>query len=274
MTTCSGGAEGEVDTGANPDRSKDALLANSHGSADDENTCSASSGKSVLQSSLVLDPRPGSTSLIKGPCPPAESHSRPSVDSVDYAPPVTARTLQVLDLQRVINDARLRHDINFDPCLHFRPNTDARRRERKCRDADAYWAALREELEWCAGFGRWPLQEAPTVPPRIQRVLVEIREVLRTLVPEREVQMVDDTLDLTLLVQQISRSRLDYDGLAQWMARVLKAHCAPMRDAWVDEMAWLFRRAAQEGNQGLLVDGIRALFGILEAMKLVRSSIA
>jgi hypothetical protein len=120
--------------------------------------------------------------------------------------------------------------------------------------------------------GRRPRRETAPLsppPPRICRLLAEIKDILRTLVPERDLQSIDDTLDLPLLLQQISHSSLDYHRLAAWMSAVLKAHCAPMRDAWVDDMEQQFRLAARTDDQQILVDGIRSLFGILEAMKLV-----
>lgn len=186
----------------------------------------------------------------------------------DYAPPVTVHTLQELELRRVIANSKLRHDVNFDPHLHFRPNTDGIRGQRKRREADAYWDALYDEFKLCSEFQRagWVPERAI---PRMCRVLYEVRGILRTLVPDHDMQIIDETLDVTLLMQQIRRSSLDYTRMAIWLSRILKSHCAPMRDAWVDEMVLQFRTANQVDDHWPLVDGIRMLFGILEAMKLV-----
>lgn len=187
----------------------------------------------------------------------------------DYAPPVTVQTLQELELRRVINNSKLRHDINFDPHLHFRPNTDGIRGQRKRREADAYWNALHEEFKLCSEVSQRASWNPERVIPRIFRVLCEVRDILRTLVPDRDMEIINETLDVTLLMQQIRQSSLDYTQMAMWLSGILKSHCAPMRDAWVDEMAVQFRVASQMDDLGPLVDGIRMLFGILEAMKLV-----
>jgi hypothetical protein len=48
-------------------------------------------------------------------------------------PPVTATSLTELDLQRIMNNTKLRADINFDGDLHFRPNLDGPEGQEKCR---------------------------------------------------------------------------------------------------------------------------------------------
>ncbi|KAI9789693.1 MAG: hypothetical protein M1816_005868 [Peltula sp. TS41687] len=186
----------------------------------------------------------------------------------DFAPPVTVHILQELELRRIIANFKLRHDINFDPHLHFRPNTDGTRGQRKRREADAYWDALHKEFKLCPVFGQRPGWEPERAIPRIYKMLCEVREILRTLVPDRDMQIIDETLDITLLMQQIRRSSLDYTRMAIWLSGILKSHCAPLRDALVDEMVLQLRNANQVDDHWPLVDGIRMLFGILEAMKL------
>jgi hypothetical protein len=42
-------------------------------------------------------------------------------------PPISMSTLHELDLQEVMRNAQLRHDVVFDPSLMFRPNFDGER---------------------------------------------------------------------------------------------------------------------------------------------------
>jgi hypothetical protein len=76
-------------------------------------------------------------------------------------------------------------------------------------------------------------------------------------------------LDVDLLMQSIERGVCDFVRLAEWMAHLLKEHCAPMRDVWVDEMVAATRHGAATQDSKQIVFGLRTLFGILEAMKLV-----
>ena len=271
MSRMEGSMKGTVNAaGAGSRGRKDPLLSTSSPPADSGPACSTVSTDGQIHPAVIVEMAPGAVSPTSRSALAAESLTgRSYIASTDHAPPVTARALQVLELSRVVNNAKLRHDINFDPHLHFRPNPDARRGERKRREAEAYWTALGHDLEHCALLGRQSPQEAPIVPPRIQRVLAEIRDILQTLVPERDLPVLNDALDLPLLVQQISRATLDYEKLALWLSGVLKSHCAPMRDGWVDDMLGQFQTAARAEDQTSLVDGIRMLFGILEAMRLV-----
>lgn len=61
---------------------------------------------------------------------------------------------------------------------------------------------------------------------------------------------------------------MDFVALAKWLANVFKSHCAPMRDAWVDEMTDKFVEADKENSIKKLIEGLRTIFSILEAMKL------
>ena len=70
-------------------------------------------------------------------------------------------------------------------------------------------------------------------------------------------------------MQQIRKGVLDMVGLAAWLAALLKTHCAPMRDEWADSMVKQIGVASESQDSRGIVDGLRTLFAILEAMKLV-----
>jgi len=197
-------------------------------------------------------------------------------------PPVTAMSLTELDLQRIMNNTKLRADINFDGDLHFRPNLDGPKGRKKCKEAKKYWRALTVELlvyrVRCLEGDCWELPIfAPIVVgdqeksfiSRLPLMFQTIRAILNTLVPEQERISVEERFDIPFLMQQIQRGCFDFKCLAMWLAQILKRHCAPMRDSMVDTMVDYISRGT-DSDVEVLVDGLRRLFGILEAMKLVK----
>lgn len=60
--------------------------------------------------------------------------------------------------------------------------------------------------------------------------------------------------------------------LAEWLALLLKEHCAPMRDDLVDGMVRSIKIGVAENCSSKIVGGLRQVLGILEAMKLVSCS--
>jgi hypothetical protein len=184
-------------------------------------------------------------------------------------PPVTKKTLSELDVNKIVHNPKLRHDINFDPDLHFRPNLDGEKGKIKAEKQDAFYELMRTQLchfltnredfnnqygnaDWC-----------------LPATLKTIRGILETLVPQRDRPSVEETFNVDLLMQQFCKGVADLPKLAQWLSQLLKCHCAPMRDTWVDEMVIQISMGDQEGDVAKLVLGMRNLLGVLEAMKLV-----
>ncbi|KAK1765531.1 T-complex 11 [Phialemonium atrogriseum] len=221
------------------------------------------------QSQQPLAPRRLSTNTPT-PAPSSSSstdrrQSRPQ----KLEPPVTKATLSELDVNKIIHNPKLRHDINYDPELHFRPNFDGEKGRRKQEKANQFWRALSEQLqlfvldpeafrdhfghngEWCL-----PL------------LLKSVREIIQTLVPQKDREVLDEGLNVELLMQQFNRGVADLEKLASWLSAILKRHCAPMRDEWVDEMYNELSRGNRNNDIAELVKGMRTLLSILEAMKL------
>ncbi|CAD6982919.1 unnamed protein product [Tilletia controversa] len=69
-------------------------------------------------------------------------------------------------------------------------------------------------------------------------------------------------LDPAQITQEMKHGMLNLEGLIRFLAKVLKLHCAPMRDELVERMV------AAVCNQGDVVRGLRMCFEILELMKL------
>ncbi|KAF2467110.1 T-complex 11 [Lindgomyces ingoldianus] len=194
-------------------------------------------------------------------------------------PPITKQSLSELDIQNIINNIKLRHDVNFDRDLSFRPNLDGAKGREKLRAAGMYWKALTAELELYARLfqGSPSLSNSQNIDwsslihhaqKRIPLMFKTVREVLKSLVPDRDQSRVDEHLDSEMLMQEIEKGVCDLPRLAEWMAHLLKEHCAPMRDEWVDRMVEWVNSGDRNRSSELIVDGLRELLGILEAMKL------
>ncbi|OLN92026.1 Protein SOK1 [Colletotrichum chlorophyti] len=199
---------------------------------------------------------------VKAP-PAAPRISRP------IEPPVTKLTLSELDVCKIMHNPKLRHDINFDPELHFRPNLDGDKGKRKQHKADLFWNTLQEQL---VQFVREPEafyalhgQDDDWCLPSL---LKAVKEIIQTLVPQRDRVYLEEGLNVELLMQQFYRGVADLEKLALWLSRVLKSHCAPMRDEWVDQMYSQLSNGNRTNNVEELVRGMKSLLSVLEAMKL------
>ena len=199
-----------------------------------------------------------------------------SINSL-HPPPVTAKSLSELDIPQIVNNPKLRHDVGFDSNLHFRPNLDGEKGRRKKQQNEAYWVALHGELKQYlapdghrgdGGREHFPCADDWT-PKKIPAVFEAIREILKTLVPERDHPSVEQNIDVPLIMQQLKRDVLNVYRLSLWMGQLLKGHCAPMRDGWVDDMVAQIEFGTKNGCTKSLVGGLKSLFGILETMKLV-----
>lgn len=199
---------------------------------------------------------------------------RPRPDfSPPQDPPVTLHTLRELDLHEIYRNPKLRHDVVFDSQLHFRPNLDGSRGRRKREQADAYWKLVLKECEIVFTNVRTRRGgiNGITHPTKLETLFSTMRDILLTLVPKSDRLQVEAALDPPLLMQQLEHGVLDFKKLALWLAAVLKAHCAPMRDQWVEQMVTRIAYGVDHGKTAAFVDGLKIVFGILEAMKLVPS---
>ncbi|RMZ92293.1 hypothetical protein DV736_g466, partial [Chaetothyriales sp. CBS 134916] len=87
-------------------------------------------------------------------------------------------------------------------------------------------------------------------------------------IPEFERDVVEQTFDVDLLMQQVRNNALDILRLSDWLKNLLTAHCAPIRDTWAEKMSALLCDGARQGNTATLVAGLAKLFDLCEAMKL------
>ena len=185
-------------------------------------------------------------------------------------PPVTKTTLSELDVNKIVNNPKLRHDINFDPDLHFRPNLDGEKGRRKTQRANDFWTTMRAQLtSYITNREQFEKELGENGEWCLPATLKAIRGILETLVPQRDRASVEETFNVDLLMQQFRMGVADLEKLALWLSQLLKCHCAPMRDNWVDEMVIQLSKGDRNGEVQLLVAGMQNLLGVLEAMKLV-----
>jgi len=195
-------------------------------------------------------------------------------------PPITKSSLSELDIVSIVSNPKLRHDVNFDRELHFRPNHEGSRGRQKMKAAEDYWLALEAELELykhvlhCTASLQWDHDYYKRLVKATQRRIPTmfrcVREILINLLPDRDHCTVEDNLDEQMLMQEIERGVCDLTSIARWLSQLLKRHCAPMRDEWLEKMVEQIALGVSTASARHMVTGLKELFGILEAMKLVR----
>lgn len=179
-------------------------------------------------------------------------------------PPINLQCLKEIDLQEIVKNPQLRHDIIFDPLLQFRPNLDGERGVKKSQLSDKYWNDVENELHvYIKRPDIFDYKHTRLVP-----LFDTLRDVLLTTVPQKESHMINGVLDTELTVQEIIKGSLQMSNFSDWLSQLFKHHCAPMRDTWVDKMHNKFREAESESSLPKLIKGLRLVFQILEAMKL------
>ncbi|KAI9688442.1 MAG: hypothetical protein M1822_001391 [Bathelium mastoideum] len=145
--------------------------------------------------------------------------------------------------------------------------------------AKQYWKALIAELELCLllanesslSFAETSFDLSRAIQESQRRVPLmfkTLKDILRSILPEVDHAQIDDVLDVPIIMQQTQRGNFDLACLSRWLSKLLKTHCAPMRDKWVDKMVMLMGDGAETACAQSIVDGFRELLGILEAMKL------
>lgn len=203
------------------------------------------------------------------PATTPEPKSNPYHPPRPLEPPVTKATLSELDVTKIIHNPKLRHDINFDPELHFRPNLDGEKGRRKQEKANQFWATLQDQLlMFVVDRDAFRRQYSDGDDWCLPTLLRAVKEIIQTLVPQRDREVLHDGFNVELLMQQFNRGIADLEKVASWLSGVLKLHCAPMRDEWVDEMYSELSNGNQNNDMAELVKGMRSLLCVLEAMKL------
>ncbi|KAG4301498.1 hypothetical protein PCANB_002315 [Pneumocystis canis] len=187
-------------------------------------------------------------------------------------PPITQTILQELELQEILKNVQLRHDIVHNTNLQFRPNFDGERGKKKRFLANKYWKGLRKEIEQVRAFqmrkNNLSISHKYPCVARIFVLFVELRNILLNLLPSSNRAYIIDILDPNLIIQELIHNLFDIEKFVEHLVNILKQHCAPMRDLLLDKMAQKIRSGLRFNNISKLVGGLRMIFDILEMMKL------
>ncbi|MCJ1474591.1 hypothetical protein MMC13_003250 [Lambiella insularis] len=197
-------------------------------------------------------------------------------------PPITKASLSQIDVEAIVNNLEFRHDLSLDPevplvsryCKHRGPSEKAMSR--------AYWQAFTQELAFYTKHSPQLSSLMPSITPpplgsgfilprmqgRVARMLFMLRDILLSLVPETECDMIHTIFDVDFLMQQLEAKVCDIQGLVDWTANLLRSCFSPCQDYRISEMVNLIRRALLKDDVQGLVDGIKHLFFILRLIKL------
>ncbi|ORY83017.1 T-complex protein 11-domain-containing protein [Protomyces lactucae-debilis] len=198
--------------------------------------------------------------LLRASSEPASRSSKRSRDKVSHHPPISQQTLRELELDEILKNAQLRHDIVHDPNLQFRPNTDGERGAKKRHDSDRYWRSIAKELE---KFDRFPREKLSQT--RVALMLREVRNILLSLVPQEDKEQVASIFDTDLVLRGLSLGTFSAAAFARSLSCIMKKHCAPMRDDAVDGIS---AKLAVSSTSTEFVNALRCTFDVLEVMKL------
>lgn len=216
---------------------------------------------------IIGNPHPRSQPIFPG-SPERSKRASAKEKAPTLEPPVTKATLSELDVTKIINNPKLRHDINFDPDLHFRPNLDGDKGRRKAQKGNEFWETMQKNLhEFLSNRDQFD-RDHTGVEWCLPVTLKAIRAILETLIPPQDCASIEETFNVDLLMQQFRKGVADMPKLARWLSQLLKSHCAPMRDNWVDDMVLQLSDGDRNFDVPLLVVGIKSLLAVLEAMKL------
>lgn len=202
--------------------------------------------------------------------------------SASLQPPITKASLAELDSEHLFDNLLLRHDLNFDPKIQYRPTTHGVRGEIRMTEALEYWNAMGTELAgWFMDQGKccccWttlrssPIDKRPirTTLRRLPNMFESVREILKSLLPECEWSAIDARLDIDLLIQELEYGVCDFIALSDWLGVLLRRYCSPEGSHLIDEMIKTIRSGVQDVNTGEILTGLMQIFTILEVMKLV-----
>ena len=202
--------------------------------------------------------------------------------------PITKKTLGELDLQKLYRCPTLRHDLNFESELQFsrRSEHTAGGKEKQV-ETQHYWDAIEIELALYAAYLEelhlslrsdslldahcsFPKPKSlEYVPQRLEVMIQEICQIVKSLVPPTKWAVVCSRLNHGLFIQEIEHGQCDIENLFCWVGELLLESCAPSRDTRIAGMIKTISQGSRDKDAHVLRRGLQDLFSIFEMMKLV-----
>ncbi|CAH6723766.1 hypothetical protein CLIB1444_20S00276 [[Candida] jaroonii] len=184
---------------------------------------------------------------------------------IPLIPPININSLKEIDLNEILKNPQLRHDILFDPQLQFRPNLDGERGKRKRSIIDKYWNEIYHE---CLQFFPENTVSKPKLI-RLPNLFRTLKEILLTILPNNnDKNLINEILDIDFIIQQLNFKNFNFLRLSNILFQIFKTHCAPIRDDLVNSMNKTFIDSSNLGDCQMLIQGLKKIFQILECMKL------
>ncbi|KAG1745915.1 T-complex protein 11-domain-containing protein [Suillus paluster] len=205
------------------------------------------------------------------PVHPPVDLSSPHIPSMH--PLINRHTLKELDLDSILRNPQLRHDLLFDAGLQFRPTSGRRKRDL----SDKYWRAVAQELETGLHLPpRPPLRLFPGPHARSTQpyLLLPLAALSPFVCPPVSVPSSQSSWKFCCSssshLPSCATELFDPSGLFIVIGQTLKSHCAPMRDRAVDAMVEAAKACAPgcSGSKADAVKAVRVCLDILELMKL------
>ncbi|CAI4343292.1 ALI_collapsed_G0010040.mRNA.1.CDS.1 [Saccharomyces cerevisiae] len=192
-------------------------------------------------------------------------------------PPINLQGLKEIDLQEILKNPQLRHDIIFDPLLQFRPNLDGERGNKKRQLANIYWNDVQNEI--------YVYSKRPEIfqynRSRLVPLFDTLRDVLLTIVPQKESPMINNVLDTELNIQELLKGSLIMSNLSGWLADLFKHHSSK-RVNLNTSLLWFDKKFNENVTAGLVRNPssitipdvynicIRSIINLLSCRKMVR----
>lgn len=220
---------------------------------------------------IIESCRPGSASVNK----PTDAEVQALYNPLA---PIDGDTAKELELVAIQNNVTVRVDLCYDDDLFFRPIEGRKGAEKRCKieihreclswELSIYAHNLRGNCSECAQGKDNGMETVVHLPSRLAKSFSALRDLIGTLLPDRDKAVVLERLDVDHLVRLSRAGTFDAVTFADWLTRLLKTHCAPCRDEMVEKMNRQISDGARTNNVDLLVKGLQTLLLLLEAMKL------
>ena len=208
----------------------------------------------------------------------------PAIFASTSLEPLVSENFCELELSRISKDLLLRHDLNFDRNITYRPNTQGARGQQRTVQSVEYWNAIRKELVLLlandytnpsieashnTGSSTQACRSCMFGFPRLSRMFGAVRRIVKSLTHVDEWDAIDARLDVDLLLQQMRNRAFDLVTLSDWLAVLLRRCCSPKRYQSIDVMTSSIRLGVEHLEAQPIATGLNSLFNILETLKLV-----